>query len=287
MHFLKLIRPAQWVKNAFVFLPIFFDRKLFDTASLVPVILAFAAFCMISGAVYCFNDIRDVEADRLHPRKCRRPIASGRVSIVEGYIVMAVCLIVAAILVSLLPSTVWWLSILYLLMNIFYSIKLKHIALIDTFILAIGFVVRIFVGGVSADIFVSHWIVMMTFLLALFLALAKRRDDVVIYNETGVAMRRHIVKYNKAFLDMALTLVSTMIVVCYVMYTVSPEVISRIGSKYLYATTIFVLLGLLRYMQITVVEARSGSPTIVLRKDRIIQVCILLWSVWYGVLLYL
>lgn len=287
MRILTLIRPQQWLKNLFVFLPLFFDRKLFAGEYFLPVLIAFAAFCMLSGAVYCFNDIRDVAADRMHPRKRLRPIASGAVSTTAAYAVMCVCAAVGIVLLLLLPAFTLWVGVLYLAINLLYSLGLKRVALVDTFVVAVGFVIRIFAGGFAAGLFVSHWIVMMTFLLALFLALAKRRDDVVIYTETGVVTRGHIVKYNVAFLDMALTLISAVIVICYILYTVSPDVVERIGSPYLYTTAVIVLLGLLRYMQITVVDRRSGSPTAVLMHDRFIQVCVVLWIAWYAVILYL
>lgn len=286
MHIVKLMRPQQWLKNLFVFLPLFFDRTLFEADYFVPVMATFVAFCLLSSAVYCLNDIRDVEADRLHPRKRLRPIASGQVSVRTAYFVMCMCAMAGEGILMAVHQPVWWLGLLYLLLNVAYSWRLKRVALVDTFIVAVGFVIRVFAGGFAANLYVSHWIVMMTFLLALFLALAKRRDDVVIYAETGVAMREHIVKYNVSFLDMALTVISAIIVICYVMYTVSPDVMTRIGSDYLYTTAVLVLLGLLRYMQIAVVERRSGSPTAVLLHDRFVQVCVALWVAWYGVLLY-
>lgn len=281
------MRPVQWVKNLFVFLPLFFDQRLFDVDLLWPVVITFVAFCLLSSAVYCFNDLRDVEADRLHPKKRLRPIASGEISVPAAYTVMAVCASGGTVLLCILSEPVWWLGVLYLLLNMAYSWRLKRVALIDTFIVAIGFVIRIFAGGFAANLYLSHWIVMMTFLLALFLALAKRRDDVVIYAETGVLTRAHIVKYNVAFLDMALAVISTTIMICYVMYTVSPDVMDRIGSDYLYTTSVLVLLGLLRYLQITIVDRRSGSPTKVFLHDRFIQVCIALWMISYAGLLYL
>lgn len=286
MRFLKLIRPQQWVKNLFVFLPLFFDGTLLAPDCLLPVFQAFVAFCLLSGAVYCFNDIRDVEDDRLHPYKRLRPVASGQVSVRAAYAVMGVCGVGGIVLLALLSQPVWWLGVLYVGLNIMYSWCLKRVALIDTFIVAIGFVIRIFVGGFAANLYLSHWIVMMTFLLALLLALGKRRDDVVIYSETGVVTRKHIVQYNVAFLDMALTVISTIIVICYVMYTVSVEVRMRIGSDYLYTTSVLVLLGLLRYLQISVVDKRSGSPTAILFHDHFIQVCVALWIAWYAVILY-
>jgi 4-hydroxybenzoate polyprenyltransferase len=172
-------------------------------------------------------------------------------------------------------------------MNLVYTIRLKRIPILDVFIIAVGFVLRIFAGGVNADIFISHWIVLMTFLLALFLAFAKRRDDVVAWEKTGSVRRKGIDKYNTAFMNQALTIVATLTMVCYIMYTMSDEVIERIGSVYLYLTSVWVLVGLFRYMQKTIVYDDSGSPTKTLYHDHFIQFCILGWIMSFFAIIYL
>ena len=172
-------------------------------------------------------------------------------------------------------------------MNIAYCMYLKQKTLIDVFIIAIGFILRIMVGGAATDIWISHWLVLMSFLLALFLALAKRRDDVVIYEGTGKRMRNNIERYNLAFMNQSITIVASINIVCYILYSVSPEVTERIGSNYLYLTSLFVLLGILRYMQLTLVDVRSGSPTWVLLHDHFIQGCIAGWLLLFILLIYL
>lgn len=183
----------------------------------------------------------------------------------------------------------WSLAILaaYVVLNIAYCIKLKQIALVDVFIVSFGFVLRVAIGGVASGIYISHWIVLMTFLLALFLSLSKRRDDVVIYNETGVKPRINITRYNIDFLNQATTLVATTMLICYIMYTVSPEVERQFDSNMIYATSIFVLAGLLRYAQITVVDKNSGSPTHVLMHDSFIYCCVGGWILSFVVIIYL
>ena len=166
-------------------------------------------------------------------------------------------------------------------------IKLKQIALVDVFIIAIGFVLRVILGGVVNDIILSHWIVLMTFLLALFLAFAKRRDDVVLYQETGVLPRKNVNRYNLDFMNQALTIVSAVTLVAYVMYTVSDDVMKQFNSHYIYLTTVFVLAGILRYLQITIVDVKSGSPTKVLMKDRFVQLCIVGWIAAFLIVIYL
>lgn len=291
-NILQLMRVEQWMKNTFVFLPLFFDRHLLEWSYWQPSLVAFFAFSFAASGIYCFNDIYDVEADRLHPNKCKRPIASGVVSIAQGYALMAACWFFSASIILtdiffVQNSTLLWVIVLsYAVMNFAYSIKLKQIPILDVFIIAIGFVLRVFAGGISAHIYISTWIVLMTFLLALFLAFAKRRDDVVEWESTGAARRKGIDKYNTAFMNQAMTIVATLTMVCYIMYTISDSVIERIGNPYLYLTSAFVLAGIIRYLQITIVDIKSGSPTKVLLKDHFIQLCIAGWLIVFAIILY-
>ena len=291
---IQLMRPQQWLKNLFVFSPLFFDRPLFDLEYLLPCLLMFLAFSLAASGIYCFNDIRDAEADRLHKEKRHRPIASGAVSPTTGYIVMASCWLVAAVLLALIPrvggqDTPWlYLAVGgYVLLNIAYSLKLKQLAIVDVFIIAIGFVLRVLAGGMAAGIFLSHWIVLITFLLTLFLAFAKRRDDVVTLEESGVAMRPSVNHYNLAFMNQAISIIASITMVCYIMYSVSPKVVERFNSPYVYLTSLFVLAGIIRYLQITIVDVKSGSPTRVLLKDRFIQGCVICWIVSFALIIYL
>jgi len=290
----RLLRIHQWVKNLFVFLPLFFDRRLFDSESLLPCVLMFLAFSLAASSIYCFNDIHDVEADRRHHEKKNRPIASGAVSTQAGYLLMLLCIAAAALLVL----AIGWFNADavkpamlivggYIVMNIAYTIKLKQLAIIDVFIIAIGFVLRVFAGSVAAGTGLTHWIVLMTFLLALMLALGKRRDDVVVYENSGVEMRKSVSNYNVPFLNMVISVVASITLVCYIMYTVSPWVVSRFNSSYVYLTSVFVLAGIIRYLQITIVETRSGSPTSVLLHDHFIHGCILCWLIAFTLILYL
>jgi len=291
IHYIKLLRPLQWIKNIFVFAPVFFSNHLLEIDFLVPTFIVFASFCLISSSVYCFNDLRDVEADRLHPQKCRRPIASGKVSVKGGYGMMVICLVGAFTLLRFCNSiNTLYLHIIigtYWIINIAYCIKLKQYAILDVSIIAIGFVMRVLVGGLSVDIWISHWLVLMTFLLALFLALTKRSDDFTIFENTGKKPRVSITGYNKEFINEAIAIVSAITVVCYIMYTMSEEVMSRMGSQYLYLTSGWVLIILLRYMQKTIVYGESGSPTKSLVKDHFIQICIIGWILSFFVIIYM
>lgn len=290
-HILLLLRPHQWLKNTFIFLPLFFNQKIGDPNFLFPAIVVFFVFSFAASSIYCLNDIIDVEADRLHSKKCKRPIVSGAVSRSTGYIIMFVMITLAIMITLLYFQEKKWIVIevilFYYIMNIGYSIKLKNYALVDVFIIAVGFVLRILMGGFSTGIYISHWIIIMTFLLALFLAFAKRRDDLVIYEESGIKTRKNISRYNLDFLNQTITIIASITMVSYVMYTVSEDVINRMHTEYLYVTSIFVLAGILRYLQLTMVDVKSGNPTEVLMKDRFIQVTIAGWLIAFFIIIYI
>lgn len=291
MHYIQLLRPLQWLKNTFVFAPIFFSNNLLKAEFFVPTAIVFVVFCLISSSIYCFNDLRDVEADRLHPKKCKRPIASGSVSVRGGYVMMIACLVGAFALLPFAESinTPYLYIIIsgYWLMNILYCVKLKQIAILDVSIIAIGFVMRVLAGGLAVDIWVSHWLVMMTFLVTLFLALSKRNDDYRIFEQTGIKPRVSITGYNKTFINEATAIVGAVTLVCYIMYTMSPEVIERMGTRYVYLTSGWVLAGLLRYLQNMIVFGLSGSPTKSLVKDHFVQFCILGWLASFFAIIYI
>lgn len=286
-----LLRPWQWVKNAFVFLPMFFGRHLFDGNCWIPCLWIFVAFCFASSGIYCLNDIQDADSDRQHKNKCSRPIASGVISVRKAYGLMVLCWVIAACCVcqeyhhnASIGGAI--IIIMYVVMNIAYCLKLKHFGILDVFIIALGFVMRVVAGGYVAHIELSHWIVLMTFLLALFIAFAKRRDDVATYENSGVKLRKNIGSYNLSFMNQALCILASITMVCYIMYTVSEEVVNRVENQYLYMTSIFVLAGILRYLQITIVDENSGSPTKILMQDRFIQSCIVSWIVSFIIILY-
>lgn len=291
IHYIRLLRPLQWLKNMFVFAPIFFSNNLLKWDLLWPTLVAFASFCLISSSIYCFNDLRDVEADRQHPKKCRRPIASGKVSVRGGYVMMMLCTIGAFALLPLTRSEatpyLYIIEAAYWLMNIGYCIRLKQYAILDVTIIAVGFVMRVLVGGVATGIWISHWLVMMTFLVTLFLAFTKRNDDYRIFEQTGQKPRVSITGYNKTFINEATAIIASVTLVCYIMYTMSEEVIERMGSQKLYLTCIWVILGLLRYLQKMIVYGNSDSPTKSLVKDHFIQFCVLGWLASFFVIIYL
>jgi decaprenyl-phosphate phosphoribosyltransferase len=291
MNYIKLLRPQQWIKNLFIFLPLFFSTSFGNVTLLRYTIITFFAFSFVASSVYCFNDIVDIDYDRLHPLKRLRPIASGAISISKGYLMMILCVITGLAITCLLPKEkiikIIVILLIYLVLNIAYCLYLKKKSIVDVFTISLGFVLRLLSGSAATGIEASNWIVLMTFLICLFIAFAKRRDDVIIFENTGVKSRKNAGTYNITFINTAMTITAAITIVCYIMYTVSPEVISRLGTEYVYATSFFVIAGIIRYLQITFVDGRSGSPTKILLKDRFLQGCIILWLISFTIIIYL
>lgn len=287
---LRLTRPKQWIKNMFVFIPMFFGGELFDLHSVWLAVLTFFAFSLVASSIYCYNDIVDVDADRHHPVKCLRPIASGEVSIRLGYILMTLTFCLGIVVLLLLPpevmSPVMAVIVFYYVLNLAYCSKLKQFAILDVCIVAFGFVLRILAGGFACELALSNWIVIMTFLLTLFMSFAKRRDDVLRMNSTGEAPRKNTVRYNLTFINQAITITASVTLVCYIMYCVSPEVTGRFDTPYLYLTFVFVLLGLLRYIQIAVVDEKSGDPTKIILHDHFSQIIVVAWILSFLLMIY-
>ncbi len=290
---IKLIRPAQWIKNFFIFAPLIFGGELLEINSLLAGIIVFFSYSFAASSIYCFNDIHDVEDDRRHSVKCHRPIASGAISIPQAYGLMILMFMLSMATISLLeivPQCSMYGSagvvLFYWILNLAYCAKLKQFAIVDVCIVAFGFVLRLLAGGFATDIHLSKWIVLMTFLITLFMSFAKRRDDVLRMETTGEAPRKNTIRYNLTFINQAITITASVTLVCYIMYTVSPEVIAQFHSDYLYLTSIFVLVGLLRYIQIAVVDKKSGNPTKVILKDHFTQLIVLAWLISFILIIY-
>ncbi len=287
MAYFKLLRPKDWAKNFFLFIPLFFAGEFLNLHKIIDISYGFIAFCCIASSIYILNDYKDVEDDRKHPVKCKRPIASGAVSPVTALIICAL-LVVAGFGIAWFVNEKFVLVLaIYFLINLGYSLGLKSIPILDIILLSAGFVLRIKAGSVVGDVKLSEWIVIMVFLLALFMAIGKRRDDVLLKLNTGTDMRKSVKGYNLEYLNTLLALVSAVMIVAYFMYTMSPEVQARLGTWRLYYTCLFVMAGIMRYLQIIYINADAGSPTKILYKDRFIQITLLLWIISYILIIYL
>ncbi|UCH74300.1 MAG: decaprenyl-phosphate phosphoribosyltransferase [Rhodospirillales bacterium] len=280
----RLLRPKQWIKNAFVMAPLFFTPEKTSAENIVAVLVGFVSFCMVSSAVYCLNDFRDREADRTHPVKCRRPLPSGALT-PSAALVLMVCLVAGGIALA-----AWRVPVIlpilatYFTLNIAYSLYLKTIAVIDVLIVAFGFVLRVQAGAMLIDVEPSAWILIVTGLLALFIALAKRRDDIVRDMDAG--HRKSLEGYSRQFLDGSIMAVLSTLLVSYLIFTTDQAVMGRLGSERLYFTGPFVIAGLLRYLQLTVVYERSGSPTDLIYSDKGLLLSVVGWVATFGLILY-
>lgn len=286
-NYINLLRPKDWAKNLFLYIPVFFAGQAFNLPVLLKILQGFACFCLVASSIYILNDYRDIEEDKKHPVKRNRALASGAVN-KNVAIAISVLLFCASLCWAwLIRDKFFFVLSIYALLNVGYSFGLKKIAILDILIIAIGFVLRVKAGAVIGRIGLSEWLTIMIFLLALFLAIGKRRDDVLIKLDSGSEMRKAIKGYNLEFINVALALICSVTIVAYFMYTMSYEVMMRLGTYRLYYTCLFVMAGILRYLQIIFVNHDSESPVKILYKDRFIQATILLWIVSFYIILYM
>ena len=279
------MRPEQYVKNIFVFAPMFFGGALLNEGTWLNVGVAFLCFCFVASAIYIVNDYFDIQADREHPTKKFRPLASGTVHVKNAFILSALLFVVSIALSMSVSSELTAILVMYVFANVLYSRWLKHIAILDLNIIAFGFVLRLLAGSVATDVTPSIWILLITYILTLFLALGKRRTDVVLASK-GKEVRRSIEGYNIMFVDIVLGMLAAVLTVCYIFYCISPEVQDHYNSKLLYVSIIFVINGLFRYLKLAIVDESTYSPTLILLTDRFLQITILGYLILMSYLLY-
>ncbi|NDF12233.1 MAG: decaprenyl-phosphate phosphoribosyltransferase [Proteobacteria bacterium] len=270
---LKLMRPKQWIKNLFVVAPLVFSMTFYDSVNVIHTIIAVAVFIAASSAVYVMNDICDVKADRKHPKKKHRPIASGEVSVPTA-MVLLVALVCAGIYgIRFLPINCAVITTIYILLNIFYSFKLKHIAILDVSLIAVGFVLRVLMGAAAISVDVSPWIILATFLLALFLGFGKRRHEVT--TPSGNKTRSSLNEYTAELLDNLINVTCAAALMCYAIYAVD---VARTTHKVEFVYTVgFVALGLFRYLHFIYVSNKGDSPENAIYQDRLFLLNLLLW----------
>ena len=280
----QLLRPQQWVKNAFVAAPLFFTPAAMSPGAAAKVLAGVAGFCAVSSGVYVLNDYLDRAADRCHPSKRNRPLAVGSVDARAALGLMGGLAAGGLAGAGLLSAGFTLIVAAYLALNVAYSAGLKRFAIIDVMSVALGFVLRVYAGGALIGVEPTVWIVACTMLLALFIALAKRRDDVV--KGLDEEHRESLAGYSRRFLDTSLAVVLAALLVSYLLYTTQPENMARLGTDRLYLTVPFVIAGVLRYLQITLVEERSGAPTTVMLTDRFLLVTVAGWVAAFAWLIY-
>jgi 4-hydroxybenzoate polyprenyltransferase len=279
INLFKSMRPVQWIKNLLVFAGLIFARDLGDPHKLSLALQAFAVFCLISSAVYLLNDVIDRDRDRLHPLKRTRPLASGALS-------LSSCLWAAA---ALIAGAVTWGFFLgggfllvgscYLVLNLLYSLRLKQVVIIDVMSLSAGFVLRVLAGTLVIGVYTSPWLLLCTFLLSLFLGFGKRRHELVLLEHEAAEHRDVLVHYSPYFLDQMISIVTTSTLLCYILYTLSPDTVGKIGSYNLLYSVPFVMYGIFRYLYLIHRHSGGGDPTQLVLSDRSLLVSVACWLV--------
>ena len=284
LKYVELLRVKHWIKNILIFVPAFFTREIINRDVFVDLSFAFFSFSLTASAVYILNDYVDVKKDRMHPRKKNRPIASGAISKKQAIIMFLGVVIINIFVLNFVSRGVWIYFGIYFVLNILYTFKLKHISIVDVMIISFGFLLRIYLGGEVSDVLISKWLIVMTFLLSLLIASAKRRSELISLKKNHT--RKALDGYSITFLDHSITLLSSVTVIAYIMYTLSENVVALYGDS-TYLNTFFVIFGILRYLQLMFVYNQTETPTTLLFKDRILQVNILGWLLSFVYFIYI
>jgi 4-hydroxybenzoate polyprenyltransferase len=280
------LRPGQWTKNLLVFAGLLFAKRLFDRAAVADASAAFAIFCALSGAVYLINDIVDRDVDRRHPLKAQRPLASGALPVPVA-IGTAVVLVGGGLAGAfVIGSRFGWVAAGYLALQMLYSVTLKHIVILDVLTIAIGFVLRAVAGAFAIDVEISQWLLVCTILLALFIALAKRRHELVLLADGATGHRPILGEYSAYLLDQMIAVVTASTLVAYIFYTISPETQEKFGTTLLELTIPFPIYGIFRYLYLVHRREGGGSPAELLLTDRPLLACVALWALSVAFIIY-
>lgn len=276
--YIRLLRPSQWLKNAFVFAPLIFSKHLFDGTYVTAVLVAFVAFSLISSTVYIINDIVDKEADKLHPIKKERPIASGKILPATAIGIATIIFSVGLYLSQVLPLMFTGILLLYFIVQLLYSFKLKHIVILDVFVIAAGFMLRVLSGAVAINVVISHWIIICTLFLSLFLAVSKRRSELVLISTNNIETKRKVLnEYDVNFLNLVLVITATGMAISYSLYTMAERTIATFGTEYLIFTTVFVLFGIFRYLYLVINKGLGENPNAIIVRDGPMAINIVLY----------
>ncbi len=286
LQILISMRPKQWIKNFFVLAALVFSKNLLDTDSLYKSLEAFGLFCLISSSVYIINDILDLEKDKRHPEKRKRPLAAGKMSVPTAWAAAVTMLSLSLLLSFWLKTSFGAVSSAYLVLNLAYSIYLKHVVIIDVMMVAFGFLLRAVAGAVVINVDISSWFMLCTVLLALFLGFVKRRHELAILEEGASDHRKSLEEYSSLFLDQMIAVVTSATLICYALYTMSPEVVRKLGTERLDLTVPFVLYGILRYLYLAYEKGEGGNPTTTILNDGPLLIDLGLWLLTLVLILY-
>jgi 4-hydroxybenzoate polyprenyltransferase len=286
LAFVVALRPRQWVKNVFILAPLVFAGRLTDPEAVALAAATFLAFCVLSSAVYLANDLRDREADRLHPVKSLRPVASGEIAPASATLASALLAAGALAVAFRIGPRVAGIAVAYLVLNLFYSFGLKRVVILDVMIVASGFLLRAWAGALAVDVEISHWLILCTGLLALFLGFVKRRQEIATL-AGGISTRPILREYSLPFLDQMIGIVTGATVVAYALYAFSPEIAEKLGTQHLGLTIPFVLFGIFRYLYLVHQKGEGENPTALVLGDAPLIAAVVLWGISVIVALYI
>ncbi len=295
VYYLQLMRPVQWVKNVFVVIPLIFSKNLFNVSLFSRSALTFVAFCLAASAIYIVNDIADRKRDLLHPVKNKRPIASGMVKVAEGWMAAFLLLVLSFLVMKLGNCGMSSAAAIaaYVLINIFYSFLLKEVVLVDVFVIALGFILRILAGGYAIDVKISSWLIMTTLFVSLFLGIAKRRGEFVsmgggsqIGEDSGRTSRRVLFDYDLSLIDQILSVSAASVIITYALYTMSARTVRVFGTEALIFTTVFVVYGIFRYLFLIHKLGLGENPTGALLTDKPMLINIILYTISVVLIIY-
>lgn len=284
---IRSMRPHQWTKNFFIYAALIFSQNIFNLPLLLKTTIAFSAFCLISSALYVFNDLKDLDEDKLHPLKSRRPIASGKIKKSTAILIIVILGLLGFSSAFTLNKNYFIIILVYFLIQMAYSIKLKHIVILDVFVVALGFLIRVVAGGLAIEVSLSSWLLICTILLALFLALSKRRHELVLLEDGASDHRPILEEYSPYLLDQMIAVVTASTVIAYCLYTISEETVTKFGTTNLIFTVPFVLYGIFRYLYLIHQKSEGGSPEALIIKDKPLLIDIFLWIAAAVIILYL
>jgi len=282
-----LIRPKHWIKNIFVFLPVLFSLELKNIDQIGKSSFVFACFCLIASSIYSFNDVIDVNKDRLHSIKKKRPVASGEIKIRDALCISFILFTIGLSLAYFFNRGLFWILLLYTFTNLLYTLKVKNVVILDVIFIAFGFVYRILGGATVSTILPSNWIIMTTFFLALFLGFAKRRSEIYIHSSRDFTLQRDVLsQYSHKMLDLLLSSVMVVTVLCYSLYTSTNYVTLRFGNNYLVYTIPFVVFGMYRYFHLIHHAEKGENPVEILINDKLMFINMCFWIITCTIIIY-
>jgi len=277
--YLRLLRPRQWIKNSFIFAGLRFIRQFLHLDNILLSIAAFFIFCLLSSGNYIINDLLDVKEDKIHPVKSKRPIAAGMINLKNARVLSITLIVVSLFFALQINRSFFWTTLIYTLLITLYSLKIKHIVILDVLFVAFGYVLRVIAGAVAINVEISSWLLLCTLLLALFLVISKRRAEIENLASKSIQYRKTLISYSPDLLNQMIGIVASACIVSYCLYTLSPETIAKFHTKNLIVTVPFVIYGIFRYLYITYKKLEADIPEKALITDLPLQICIILWII--------